>query len=168
MQANDMRGRHVGRRSLPCPAVPTRAGAAAPRDLGVLLSALSLAGLSRPLAADGSAEDEAEAAARAWLRIVDEGRYGESWDEAAAVLKEVVTKRQWVQALEASRSALGGCPSRTRVSRKLVEALPGAPKGPYLVIRLETDFERKRGAVETITPALGEDGRWRVSAYFIE
>jgi len=135
------------------------------RDVVTWLSALSLVGLARPLAADESAEDKAERAARAWLSLVDSGRYSESWDETAAVFKGAVTKEQWQQALAAVRAPLGACLSRKLVSRKLVESLPGAPKGPYVVIQLAADFEKKQDAVETITPAL--DGSWRVSGYFI-
>lgn len=29
-------------------------------------------------------------------------------------------------------------------------------------------FRNKKAAIETVTPALDEDGRWRVSGYFIK
>ncbi len=160
-------GRVRARRRLSCetrwPAPST------PRDrrLAVWLSALSLAGLSRPSTGDARAEDDAEAAARSWLELVDAGRYAESWDDAAPLLKDVVAREKWEQALGFQRSALGRCPSRTRTLRKLVDALPGAPEGPYAVIQFETEFERKKNAVETVTPARGEDGSWRVSGYSI-
>ncbi len=138
------------------------------RDFVVWLSALSLVGLARPLAADGATEDEAEAAARKWLKTVDGGRYLESWQEAAPAFKQAVTKEQWQQALGSVRAPLGRCLSRKLLSRRLVDSLPGAPKGPYVVIQLSADFEKKTGAVETITPALGGDGRWRTAGYFIK
>ncbi len=137
------------------------------RDFVTWLSALSLAGLARPLAADAATEDEAEHAAREWLDGVDQGRYAESWDEAAPILKSAVSKDQWVQTLTANRAPLGPCVSRIRVSRKLVDSFRGGPKGPYLVVQLESGFEKTPAAVETVTPALGADGRWRVSGYFI-
>jgi hypothetical protein len=137
------------------------------RNFVVWLSALSLVGLARPLAADRAAEDEAEDAARAWLAIVDQGRHAQSWDEAAPGFKAAVTKDQWLQALGSVRTPLGSCLSRKPLARRLVESLPGAPKGPYVVIQFTTEFQKKAGAVETITPALGADGRWRVSGYFI-
>jgi hypothetical protein len=138
------------------------------RSFVVALSALSLVGLARPLAADRAAEDEAADAARAWLAIVDEGRYAQSWDEAAPAFKEAVTKDQWLQALGSVRAPLGSCLSRKPLARQLVESLPGAPKGPYVVMQFTTDFQGKAGAIETVTPALGADGRWRVSGYFIK
>jgi hypothetical protein len=135
------------------------------RSFVVWLSALSLVGLARPLEADPGAEDEAEDSARRWLGLVDAGRYGESWDAAASRFRSAVTKEQWQQALASVRQPLGRCLSRRLLSRKLVDALPGAPKGPYVVIQYQSDFENKKEAVETITPAL-EDG-WRVAGYFI-
>jgi hypothetical protein len=66
------------------------------------------------------------------------------------------------------RTPLGRCLSRTLRSHKLVDSLPGAPKGPYVVLQFESDFERREHAVETVTPVLGPDGRWRVAGYFIK
>ena len=54
------------------------------------------------------------------------------------------------------------------VSKTYAEALPGAPDGKYVVVQYRTSFERKESAVETVTPMLDEDGRWRVSGYFIK
>jgi hypothetical protein len=135
------------------------------RDFVTWLSALSLVGLARPLAADEAAEEQAEAAARAWLSLVDGGRYAESWDAAAPAFKAAVSAAQWQQALGAVRQPLGACRSRRRLSRRLVESLPGAPPGPYVVLQFAAEFEQEPEAVETVTPALA-DG-WRVSGYFI-
>jgi hypothetical protein len=139
------------------------------RHFVATLSALSLVGLSRPLSADTPApsEADAEAAARAWLDLVDAGRYPESWDEAAPVFQAAITKPQWAQALAAVRQPLGRCLSRAVRTRKTVESRPNGPKGPYVVIEIAARFEAKPEAVETVTPALGADGRWRVAGYFI-
>jgi len=138
------------------------------RDFVTWLSALSLVGLARPLAADDRAEEAATTAARWWLDHVDGGRYATSWDEAAPVFKDVVTREQWDQAVQSVRTPLGRCLSRRLRSRRLVDSLSGAPKGPYAVLQFQTDFEWKGDVVETITPALGRDGRWRVASYFIK
>ncbi len=137
------------------------------RDFVTWLSALSLVGLARPLVADRVAEEDAETAVRGWLDLVDSGRHDTSWEQASPDLKNAVSSDEWRRALGAVRDPLGSPRSRRRLSRRLVEGLPGAPKGPYVVIRFATDFEARPGTVETITPALGADGRWRVSSYFI-
>ena len=138
------------------------------REFVTWLSALSLTGLARPLAADRAVEDEAEDAARAWLGIVDEGRYRQSWGETAPAFKDAIPQEQWLRALGSARSPLGSCVSRRRTARRLVDGVAGAPKGPYVVIQFTTEFRQRASAVETITPVLGADGRWRVSGYFIK
>jgi hypothetical protein len=129
---------------------------------------MSLAGLARPLGADPTAEEKAAAAARDWLDLVDGGRYATSWEKAAPAFRCAVPQRQWDQAVHSVRTPLGRCLSRTLRSHKLVDSLPGAPKGPYVVLQFESDFERREHAVETVTPVLGPDGRWRVAGYFIK
>jgi hypothetical protein len=52
-------------------------------------------------------------------------------------------------------------------SKEYATSLPGAPDGEYVVIQFETSFENKNDAVETVTPMKDEDGKWRVSGYFI-
>ena len=109
----------------------------------------------------------AQVAAEAWLKVVDAGAYGASWDRAAKVFKEALTKQQWVQAVTGARAPLGGKLSRKVKSREFKGTLPGAPDGKYVVIQFETVFEHKAAAVETVTPMLDPDGVWRVSGYFI-
>ncbi len=135
------------------------------RDFVARVSALSLVGLSRPLAPDPAAEARAEAAARAWLAIVDGRRYGESWETAGPLLRQAVGKDEWLRALDAIRAPLGPCRSRGSLACKLVEPLSGAT-GRYAVVQFSTAFQKDR-AVETVTPRLDADGRWRVSGYFI-
>ena len=137
------------------------------RDYALWLSGLSLAGLSRPLARNHAAEERATAAARSWLLVLDAGGSSRSFDEAAPVVKRALTQEQWERAVQAVRAPLGRCLSRTLCSRKLVDSMRRGPKGPFAVIRFETRFERKQDVVETIIPALGGDGRWRVAGYFI-
>jgi hypothetical protein len=138
------------------------------RDFMAWLSAMSLAGLARPLGADEGAEKRATAAARAWLDLVDGGRYATSWEAAAPAFKNMVTRDEWDRAVHSVRTPLGRCLSRTLRSHKLVDSPPGAPKGPYVVLQFETGFEHKDNAVETVTPVLGKDERWRVAGYFIK
>jgi hypothetical protein len=45
--------------------------------------------------------------------------------------------------------------------------MPGAPDGEYYVIQYDTSFEKKKSAVETITPMVDKEGKWRVSGYYI-
>jgi len=131
------------------------------------LSALSLAGVGRALRAQPVSEAEAVKAAEAWLALVDAGQMAQSWEEAAPLFKQAVTKEQWLQALGSVRTPLGKVASRQLLSKQTMKSLPGAPAGTYVVIQYQTSFEKKSAAVETITPMLCDDGRFRMSGYFI-
>ena len=130
-------------------------------------------GLLVPLAAPAAEEQEqaekkALAAAEAWLGLVDQGRYAESWETAAEYLKNAVGKDDFVKALTGARRPLGKVASRELKSKQYRTTLPGAPDGQYVVIQFKTSLEHKKSAVETVTPMLDRDGRWRVSGYFIK
>jgi tetratricopeptide (TPR) repeat protein len=120
------------------------------------------------------AEEAAEAvkaaipAAEAWLKLVDKRRYGDSWEAAAALLQKATTKNASLKSLQAARAPLGKVKSREVISAVYRTALPGAPDGQYVVIQFEAAFANKRRAVETVTPMLAEDGKWRVSGYYVK
>jgi Protein of unknown function (DUF4019) len=112
-------------------------------------------------------EAAAQASALAWLALVDEAKYDESWEEVAAYLRKALPKDKWRQDLGAAREPLGKLVSRKLKSAQYSEHLPGAPDGRYVVIQYDTVFEKKARAVETVTPMLDRDGAWRVTGYFI-
>lgn len=138
------------------------------RIWAVLLACLLLAGsIPTSVNAGETAEGAALAAADAWLALVDRGKHAESWDEAAPLFKNALTRDKWSETLNAVRTPLGKRLSRKPTSKQYTTSLPGAPDGQYVVIQYETSFENKKAAVETVTPMLAPDGRWRVSGYFI-
>ena len=109
----------------------------------------------------------AERAARDWLALADAGRSAESWAAAAELFRRAVPDDQWAQALDAARAPLGAVVARSLKDARATSELPGAPDGEYVVFQFETQFERKRSAIETVTPMRDPDGQWRVSGYFI-
>lgn len=113
-------------------------------------------------------EDLAQKSAEAWLALTDSGKYAESWDEAAVFFKNAVTKDQWLGAMKSVRAPLGAMQSRKLKSATFTKTLPGTPEGEYVVIQYETSFANMPAAIETITPMLDKDGKWRVSGYFIK
>jgi len=134
--------------------------------LRFLAFALALSTATVALAED-AAVAEAKKAARTWLAEVDAGDYGASWDHAAGLFRNAVTREKWVQSLDAARAPLGAVVERKLSSASFHTELPGAPDGEYVVIEFETRFAHKAHAVETITPARDADGTWRVSGYYI-
>ncbi len=114
------------------------------------------------------AEKAAITASGAWLSLVDRGDYAESWNQAAGLFKTAVTKEQWQNTVKAVRVPLGKVMVRKLKSKQYTKTLPGAPDGEYVVIQYETMFEKKQSAIETVTPLLDKDGKWRVSGYYIK
>jgi hypothetical protein len=114
------------------------------------------------------AEKKAVESAETWLALVDQEKYGDSWDSAAKYLQNAVGKDDFVKSLTAARKPLGKMKTRTLKSKEYRTSLPGAPDGEYVIIQFETSFENKKSGIETITPMLDKDGTWRVSGYFIK
>jgi hypothetical protein len=110
----------------------------------------------------------AEPVARAWVGMIDAGQYDTAWDEAAEMLRNAIPKATFVEQTKAVRAPLGKVESRSTRSVSYTNSLPGAPDGQYAVIQFQTSFENKKQAVETVTPMKGEDGKWRVSGYYIK
>jgi len=109
----------------------------------------------------------AEKAAMAWLHLVDDGKYPESWSSSSSFFRGAVNKTQWEQALEGTRKPLGAVLSRSLTFATYATSIPGAPDGEYVVIQYATSFDKKRTSTETVTPMLDRDGSWRVGGYFI-
>jgi hypothetical protein len=136
----------------------------------VILVFIMLSGIifTGALQANEVVEKTPVTAAGAWLSLVDEGNYAESWNQAAGLFKAAVAKEQWQNTVKAVKVPLGKVVVRKLKSKQYTKTLPGAPDGEYVVIQYETTFENKKSAIETITPMLDKDGKWRVSGYYIK
>jgi Protein of unknown function (DUF4019) len=118
--------------------------------------------------AEEKPEPVAQQSSDAWLALNDSGKYDDAYQEAAQYFKNAVTKDQWQSSMHASRDPLGKVLSRKVKSATYAKTLPGAPDGDYVVIQYDSSFEHKQSAVETVTPMLDKDGKWRVSGYYIK
>ena len=144
------------------------------KRLWVLLSVAGILFVSLPQIAKGvmgdntGKEKAAVAVAEKWLTMVDKGKYAESWKEAAEYFKAAVKQEQWEQSLQVVRKPLGKLVSRKVKSASYKTSLPGAPDGEYVVIQFGTSFKNKKTGIETVTPMMDKDGKWRVSGYYIK
>jgi len=111
---------------------------------------------------------EAIEAAQTWLELLEQQKYGKSWDKAARIFRDAIPREHWIEAMKTMRHPLGNTLSRLYQTSSYHTTLPGAPDGQYLVIQYKTSFANKEGVIETITPALDDDGQWRVSGYYIK
>ncbi len=151
-----------------------RTGRAARVVAGVLtmsfvlgIAALALLPQSAPAPAAGGAaaspvQAEVARSARAWLALVDAGRWDESWRATGASFQKLNTVRVWADVSERVRVPLGAVLSRTELSQ---ETVPAPPHG-YEMIKFRTSFANKPDTVETLS-LVREGGAWRVVGYLI-
>jgi hypothetical protein len=112
-------------------------------------------------------EQAAQKAAERWLALIDAGKYGESWEQAAEYFQSAVTKDAWKEQVSAVRDKMGKLRSRTLKSAQYSEHLPNAPVGKYVVIQYESSFDAGP-VIETVVPMQEKDGSWKVSGYFVK
>ena len=140
--------------------------------LGLLVLGLVGCGKQAPSGttpkSNSAAEKLAIESAQAWLDLVDGGSFAKSWGEAASLLKAATSQEDFEKAMRGVRTPLGKMVSRKIKSQQYATSLPGAPDGEYVVIQYNTTFENKANAVETITPMLDKEGKWKVSGYYIK
>jgi hypothetical protein len=138
------------------------------KSVSLILFLIMLVPLCAVVQAQPKPEQLAQQSSEAWLALVDSGKYADSWQESSQLFKAHVTREQWQSMLRASRDPLGKMMTRKLKSATYTKTLPGAPDGEYVVIQYQSNFEHKQSAVETVTPVLDKDGKWRVSGYFIK
>jgi hypothetical protein len=137
------------------------------RIVGIVLGAVTLLGIAAARATSEPANDPAVTAAKAWLALVDAGKYDASWQQSGAMIRGALTQEQWDKTITAARGPLGALRSRSLSMRQEATTLPGAPDGHYVVMQFAATYEHKASAVETVTTTLESDHAWRVVGYYI-
>jgi hypothetical protein len=138
--------------------------------LGVLGLVAALAGT--PAAADEESDRAAAVTAATeeamhWLDALDAGRYVESWNEAAAVMKEARNQEDWVRDMANPRESLGKSVMRELQRAEFATTVRGAPSGKYVTVIYLTQFAKAPPVYETILLTL-EGDHWRIAGYSIE
>ncbi|HYK41769.1 MAG TPA: DUF4019 domain-containing protein [Thermoanaerobaculia bacterium] len=121
------------------------------------------------LGADPAADavTKGQVVVESWLTLTDAGKYGESWDAAAALFRSAVTRAAWEKAMNDARKPLGALKSRKLKSATFSTSLPQAPAGEYVIVQFDTVFEGSSAMVETVTAMHEKDGSWKAAGYFI-
>ena len=110
---------------------------------------------------------EAQARAEAWLSLVDNQKYADSWTESSSLFRSRVPQQRWADEAKRAREPLGPVSSRRLLTVKFAKTLPGAPDGDYAVLQFQSSFTHKAAAIETVTLVL-DDGQLRAVGYFIK
>jgi hypothetical protein len=103
-----------------------------------------------------------------WVALVDAGQYGAAWEQASSVFQEKVTKAQWEETMKTVRAPFGKMQSRYLLSAEYKTQLPNVPAGEYVTIQYQSKFAHAPNMIETVTPMLDKDGKWKVSGYFVK
>ena len=106
-------------------------------------------------------------ASRAWLALLDAGKFGAAWDGASPYLKSVVTRQKWITGLTAARKPFGALKQRKPVKFARSHSMPDASDGDYSLLEFESEFANGKRASEQVIWMLGDNQVWRVSGYFI-
>ena len=97
--------------------------------------------------------------ARQWLVLVDDKNFPQSWKDAGKAFQSRQTADAWASDANNKRVPLGAVASRDLKSIDL-------SRNNVAVIRYDTSFARKTGAVETVTLTYENNG-WAVSDYSV-
>lgn len=81
----------------------------------------------------------------------------------------MITQNQWASAMKAMRSGLGPVTSRKVTSHYTTEALPHGTRGNFMIIKYETNYNRRAGMTEITTLMTeGKLSQWKVINYQIQ
>lgn len=141
--------------------------------LGFLLSATLLASAFSATAAAQDrpkreliVNEEAQKAAEAWLSLLDQEKYEDSYKTASNFFRQQVKLEQWVSAAKDQRSGTGPTLNRKVGRLDLTKTMRNGPDGEYAVYHFVTNYRFKTEITERLTLVM-EDGHWQVFAYGI-
>ena len=138
------------------------------RSMTCLLMAVALVFGSDAITAQDTDTKVAQKSAEAWLSLVDNGAYAESWKTAASLFKKAVTEEQWQGMLKTVRDPLGQLKERSLKAATPTKSPPGAPAGEYIVFDFNSTFANKAAASERVTVMKDTDGTWRAAGYYVK
>lgn len=116
--------------------------------------------------AEAVARRQAGRAAEGFLALVDQGKYSESYDAASSWFRKGITRRKWVDALTASRGPLGRVRGR-RLDRVELRGMRTPDVLDQAWIYSNVQFGEGEPCPELTVVFIEDEGRWRMSAYFI-
>ncbi|QOJ24479.1 MAG: DUF4019 domain-containing protein [Gammaproteobacteria bacterium] len=112
--------------------------------------------------------EKVESSARAWLGLIDSGKYKESWENASPLFKEKTAEAAWIKSITVIRTLRGAVNARYIATAGSTQSLSGFPDGEYVVLQFYTTFAEKGLALETITLAKTQNDAWQIAAYEIK
>ena len=145
----------------PQPAQPAQkpAQVAAPRGLSAQQQA----------ALDKQDQDIAQAALNI-VRMIDQGKTSEVWDDASPVAKRIISHDDFQRRIASDRALLGtpGMRMPLGVKHLRYDGSGNLPAGAYINVSFDTQFSKhNRSALEMVTLILDSDNIWRFAGYTV-
>ena len=106
-----------------------------------------------------------QVAAEAFLSLIDDGNYQESWTEASSWLQNNVDATQWAEYAGNMRQPLGLVSQRTFNTVEFHDSLEDMPDGSYALVFFDSVLADDRNASEMVGLMLDDDSSWRVIGY---
>lgn len=116
---------------------------------------------------DKATSAAAVAAATDFLRLVDAGRYADSWQLAAKYLQKKIPREEWVKKLKKIRSTYGPLIKRNLEDVNFTAAVKELPEQKLILLKYASTFKLKAMS-EVVTVIQGTDDHWLVIGYFIQ
>ena len=116
---------------------------------------------------DTEKAEKATAVAIEFLQLVDAGKYAESWQMSAGLMKERVTEKDWVEKLSKARTLSGLLVERKEKDTSYSTTAVDSPEGEYISLIFDSRYQQAESVAEYITVMLDE-GHWKVAGYFIQ
>jgi len=116
---------------------------------------------------DSEKVEQAKPAAVEFLGLIDGGKYVESWESSAGLMRDKVTRNDWVDKLNKARNLSGDLVQRVQKSASYATEAKDSPEGEYIMLIYESDFQRAEDVSEYVTLML-EGDEWKVAGYFMQ
>jgi hypothetical protein len=143
-------------------------GFAAGRRRVLAAAALAAIALPLPSLAQDPRRNEAVAAARDWLDLLDKHDVKQMYATAGKRFKDGITEEKWSLVAESGRQQFGAVKSRTLMGAESPPETPNRPKGDFMTVVFRADFDKRGVGVESLTLEREADGKWRVIGYLMK
>jgi hypothetical protein len=110
---------------------------------------------------------EATQALESWLKLIDDGKCTEAWEQGSKLFKHDSSADFWCKQIEPVRAAFGAVKSRTVTKADYLTHPPKAPEGQYVTLHYDTSFRATDRGIEEVTAVHDEDGVWRAAGYYV-
>jgi hypothetical protein len=116
---------------------------------------------------DNEKVEQAKPAAVEFLGLIDDAKYAESWESSAGLMRDKVTRKDWIDKLNKARNLSGDLVQRVQKSASYATEAKDSPDGEYIMLIYESDFQRAEDVSEYVTVML-EGDEWKVAGYFMQ